>query len=87
MLFRSKQITVRQALQAFTEALGVRTVPHGLRKNAVGALLDAGCPYSEVQAITDQSMQMIEHYDAKNNRKARADAAIIKLDRARRNTG
>lgn len=46
-------------------ALGIKTVPHGLRKNAVNALLEAGCTIAEVSAITGQTHQVVEHYAAK----------------------
>lgn len=76
--------TLRDELQAFTRALGVETVPHGLRKNAVMALLDAGCTTAEVQAITGQSLQMIEHYAAKLNTRKAGKSAIVKFDARRR---
>lgn len=46
---------------------GVGSSPHGLRKNAVNALLECGCTPAEVAAITDQSMAMIEHYAKRRN--------------------
>lgn len=58
-----------------------RYVPHGLRKNAVGALLDAGCSHAEVSSITGQSVAMVTHYDRHNRQAARADAAILKWTR------
>ncbi len=52
--------------------------PHGLRKNAVGELLEAGCTVAETAAITGQSFQVVEHY-AKDVRQAMlADEAINK---------
>ena len=52
------------------QAVGSEYVPHGLRKNAVEALLECGCTLPETASITGQTMQIIEHY-AKgiNNRK------------------
>ena len=52
------------------QAVGSQYVPHGLRKNAVEALLECGCTIAETASITGQTMQVIEHY-AKgiNNRK------------------
>jgi hypothetical protein len=38
---------------------------HGLRKNAVNALLEAGCSAAEVSAITGQSLEMVEHHPEK----------------------
>lgn len=74
---------LRRKLQKFTEAHGVKTVPHGLRKNAVNALLEAGCTIAEVSAITGQTHQIVEHYAAKVNRKRLGVSAIVKLDSAR----
>lgn len=76
--------TLRYKLQAFTRSLGVETVPHGLRKNAVNALLEAGCMVAEVQAITGQTMEVVEHYAAQVNRRKLGGAAVLKWDQARR---
>lgn len=73
--------TLRSHLQAMTEAMGTKTVPHGLRKNAVNALLEVGCSIAEVSAITGQTMQTVEHYAAKVNRRALGQAAILKWDK------
>jgi integrase len=35
---------------------------HGLRKNGVNALLEAGCTVAETAAISGQSLAMVEHY-------------------------
>lgn len=35
---------------------------HGLRKNAVNALLEAGCKHKQVSSITGHSLVMVEHY-------------------------
>lgn len=75
---------VRRRLQAFTLAHGVKTVPHGLRKNAVNALLEAGCTIAEVSAITGQTHQIVEHYAAKVNRRKLGKAAIVKFEQARK---
>lgn len=39
-----------------------RIVFHGLRKNAVIMLLEAGCTESQVGAIVNMSEQMVRHY-------------------------
>lgn len=70
---------LRRKLQMFTKAHGVHTVPHGLRKNAVNVLLEAGCTIAEVAAITGQTFQVVEHYAAKVNRRKLGNAAIVKL--------
>ena len=55
---------------------------HGLRKSAVVMLLEVGCTTAEVQAITGQSMQMVEHYAKQVNQKKLAASAILKWERA-----
>lgn len=78
---------LRAVLQKFTAGLGVETVPHGLRKNAVNALLEAGCTIAETSAITGQTHQTVEHYAAQVNRRKLGKAAVVKFDQARRNRG
>ena len=75
---------LRQRLQAWAAARGHRVVPHGLRKNAVISLLEAGCTVAEVSGITDQSMQMVEHYAQRVNKLHLGRAAVVKFDAARR---
>lgn len=75
---------LRQKLQAWAKERGHKVVPHGLRKNAVISLLEAGCTYAEVQGITDQTIPMIEHYAKKVDKLALGRAAVIKLDASRR---
>lgn len=75
------QETLRKQLQAMTLALGLKTVPHGLRKNAVNALLEVGCSVAEVASITGQTLQTVEHYAAKVNRRKLGQAAILKWDK------
>lgn len=74
---------VRAELQAFTASMGVETVPHGLRKNAVIALLEAGCSVAEVASITGQSYKIVEHYAKQINQRRMAEAAIFKLENKR----
>lgn len=71
---------LRHRLQAWAKARGHKVVPHGLRKNAVSALLEAGCTVAEVQAITAHSLQMVEHYGKGRNQRQIGRGAIIKLD-------
>lgn len=54
--------------------------PHGLRKNAVMRLLQAGCETEDVRAVTGQSREMIDHYGKQYDRERRARAAILKLE-------
>jgi integrase len=78
------QSGLRQKLQAWAKGHGAAVVPHGLRKNAVISLLKAGCTTAEVHGITDQSIQMIEHYAKGMSGLPLGRAAVIKLDAARR---
>lgn len=57
-----------------------RIVPHGLRRNAVNALLEAECSTAEVAAITGQSLQMIEHYAKERNQGRLGSSAILKFE-------
>lgn len=75
---------LRQKLQDWAAARGHRVVPHGLRKNAVNALFEAGCTAAEVSGITDQSIGMLEHYAKGVNKLTLGRAAVVKLDAARR---
>ena len=73
-----KAATIRDKLQAFAIARQQKIVPHGLRKNAVIALLEAGCSTAEAAAISGQSLQMVEHYAKLRSQRVLADAAIHK---------
>jgi integrase len=78
------QSGLRQKLQAWAKARGRKVVPHGLRKNAVNSLFEAGCTAAEVSGITDQSIGMLEHYAKGRNKLKLGRAAIIKFDAARK---
>jgi integrase len=52
--------------------------PHGLRKNAVCALLEAGCTVNETAAVTGQTPQMVEHYAREVNQVKLAEQAMAK---------
>lgn len=79
-----KEAAARYILQKFTAGLGHETVPHGLRKNAINALLEAGCSIAETAAISQQSLQMVEHYAKKRNQAKLADAAVSRWQNASR---
>jgi integrase len=86
---RGKPMTgpaLRARLQKWAATRGQKIVPHGLRKNAVNALLESGCSAAEVSAVTGQSMAMIEHYAKKRDREHLAGSAIVKFE-ARNKTG
>lgn len=78
------QSGLRQKLQAWAKARGYHVVPHGLRKNAVNSLFEAGCTAAEVSGITDQSIGMLEHYAKGRNKLKLGQAAVVKLDTARK---
>jgi integrase len=75
---------LRRKLQLWATERGHQVVPHGLRKNAVISLLEAGCTAAEVSGITDQSIQMIEHYAREVNKLHLGRAAVVKLDAHRK---
>lgn len=71
---------LRKALQVWAKGEGAKVVPHGLRKNAVIALLEAGCSVAETAAISGQTLQVIEHYAKRRNRKTLGASAILKWE-------
>lgn len=73
-----RRATVRAKLKAWAKAQGHSIVPHGLRKNAVNALLQAGCTVAETAAITRQSLGMVEYYAKARDTAKLGDAAILK---------
>lgn len=76
--------TLRERIQKFAADRGYKIVPHGLRKNAVNALLEAGCSSAETAAVTGQSLQMVEHYAKRRSTRRLASAAILKMEGAKR---
>jgi integrase len=74
----AKEQTIRDHLQAFGEKHGVHVVPHGLRKNAVNTLLEAGCSTGEVSSVSGQSLRMVEHYAKARNQERMAESAMLK---------
>jgi integrase len=71
---------IRRELKRFAATQGHELVPHGLRKNAVNALLEAGCTTAEVAAITGQSFGIVEKYARRVSQKKLGEAAIFKLE-------
>lgn len=53
---------------------------HGLRKTAVGKLLEAGCTTAEARAVTGHSLQMLEYYAKGVDQEALAETAIRKWE-------
>lgn len=78
----AKHGTIRQQLQEFAAARGFKVVPHGLRKNAVNALLEAGCSTGETSAISGQSLRLVEYYAKRRNNPRMGRAAILKWEQA-----
>lgn len=70
--------TIRKELKEFGDRYGQELVPHGIRKNAVIALLEAGCSVAETGAVSGQSFQMVEYYAKQRNQKRLSTAAILK---------
>ena len=71
-----KESTLRGRLQRWAAKSGCHVVPHGLRKNAVNALLEAGNTVTETAAISGQSLGMVEHYARRRNNRRLGSAAI-----------
>ena len=77
--FRGKprrSATLREQLQRWAAKQGCHIVPHGLRKNAVNALLEAGCSVAETSAISGQSLGLVEHYAKRRNSRKLSAVAI-----------
>lgn len=75
------QHTLRRRLKEWAAARGANVVPHGLRKNAVNGLLEAGCSVAETAAVSGQSLGMVEHYAKARAQGQLASAAILKWQR------
>lgn len=72
--------TARNLLQDFAGKLGAKIVPHGLRKNAINALLELGCSVAETASISGQTLQLVEHYAKKRDQQKLARAAVLKWE-------
>ncbi len=58
----------RKWCHAFSAPYGLKLTAHGLRKNAVNALFEAGCTAAEVMAVSGhRSLSMVELYGRKRN--------------------
>jgi len=73
--------TARTKLKDFAKNLGHEVVPHGLRKNAVIALLEAECSVAETAAISGQTLRMVEHYSRGRDQKRLADSAVLRWEK------
>jgi hypothetical protein len=75
--------TVENQYRKWREGLGERARPytlHGLRKLAVKQLAEAGCSDAEIQAVTNQSPEMVAYYRSKASRKRLSKAAQNRRD-------
>lgn len=79
--------TIRDRVQAFAKAKGFKIVPHGLRKNAVNALLEVGCSVAQTAAISGQTLQLVEHYARRRDQARLGNAAILQWERGESGTG
>lgn len=72
---------LRNEIRAHWTSLGYADPPtmHGLRRNAVMSLVEAGCTTEEIQAITGQSPAIIAYYAAQYRRRQVAKRAAVKL--------
>lgn len=69
---------IRRIIGEHGQAHGCKIVPHGLRKNAVNSLLEAGCTRDEVRAVTGQSDNTIEHYAKRRDLSVLSAGAVLK---------
>lgn len=74
---------VRQELKKLCEDMGYQLVPHGLRRNAVVSLLEAGCTVAETASITGQTFKIVEYYAAEVDQGRLSTAAILKWENKR----
>lgn len=71
---------IRRELKDFGDTFNLALVPHGLRKNAVNALLEAGCTIPEAGAITGQSFRIVERYARRVSQYKLGTAAMLKFE-------
>lgn len=74
---------IRIALKEHCASFGLNLVPHGLRKNAVIALLEAGCSVAETASISGQSFNMVEYYAKLRDQGKLSSAAVLKWENAK----
>lgn len=75
--------TLQDQLREYMRRIGYAGYTmHGLRKNAVIALLQAGNSVAKVAAVTGQTYQMVEHYAARIDQKEMGTAAILAWENA-----
>lgn len=72
--------TIRKEVKELAGREGLK--PHGLRKNAVIALLKARCSVAEVAAITGQTYALVEYYARQIDQERMAEAAILRWEQS-----
>lgn len=72
---------LRERLQTWAGKQKVKVVPHGLRKNAIIALIECGCSIAETAAISGQTFAMVEHYARGRDQAKLASAAILRWNK------
>lgn len=75
--------TIRVDLKAFGKKHGYEVVPHGLRKNAVISMLEAGCTVAETASITGQTFDIVEQYARQVDQDRLGSSAIVKFENKR----
>lgn len=76
----------RKLLKAFAADHGFERVPHGIRKNAVISLLEAGNSVVETAAVSGQSLGMVEHYAKQRNITRIGETAVLRWQGNKRRT-
>ena len=74
---------IEKAFRAWRNGLGDKAAPyslHGLRKVAIIRLAEAGCSDAQIQAVTNQSAEMVRYYRTKASRKNLSKAAFKRRD-------
>lgn len=71
--------SIRSWVQTWAAERNHKVVPHGLRKNAVNALLEAGCTVAETASVSGQSLALVEHYAKRRSNRKLAVKAMAKL--------
>jgi integrase len=75
--------SIEKQFRAWRQGLGTNAKPftlHGLRKNSIVRLAEAGCSDAEIQAVTGQSAEMVAYYRVGASRKALSRAAQLRRD-------
>lgn len=76
---------VERAFRAWRKTLGAAAKPytlHGLRKLAIVRLAEAGCTDAQIQAITNQSAEMVAYYRQRASRKRLSKDAQLLLQKS-----